>query len=120
MDKLRNGRWAHQRATEDEVYKTLDEIKTAVKTYGWENEKLTPYGYGIKLSELIKSWEGFKKCTAMSKEIIIAEMNGSIEILNHWLALKAEPQVTIVLINGKTTTVAESTAKELKAIGATM
>ena len=118
MDKLRNGRWAHQRATSEEVYATLEEIKTAVKTYGWEDEKLTPYGYGIKISELIKSWEGFKQCTAMSKEIIIAEMNGSIEILNHWLALKAEPQITVKLINGKTTTVAESTARELKAIGA--
>lgn len=118
MDKLKNGRWSHQRATSEDVYKTLDEMKAAVNTYGWENETLSPYGYGIKISELIKSWEGFKQCTPSSKSIIIAEMNGAIDILNHWLALKAEPQVTVILLGGNQVTVAESTARELEAIGA--
>lgn len=118
MKKLKNGRWKHQKATNEEIRKTLDEMKSVVDTYGWELEKLSPYGYDIKIGDLLKSWEAFDKCTSMSKEIMISEINGTIEILNHWVSLKKENQVNVTLINGKTMTVAESTARELRAIGA--
>lgn len=118
MDKLRNGRFRHQMATADEVKKTVEEIKMILAKYGWGDKKVMPYGYGIKLDELVKNWEDFERCTIDSQQIIIDEINGTIEhALNHWLELEAEPQITVKLINGKTATVAESIARQYKEMG---
>lgn len=120
MEKLRNGRFKYQMATADEVKKTVNEIKMILAKYGWGEKTVMPYGYGIKLDNLVENWKDFERCTIDSQQIIISEINGTIDhVLNKWLKLEEEPKITVQLINGKTAKVAESIARQYEEMGLT-
>jgi hypothetical protein len=61
-----------------------------------------PYGFGIKLDEFLggDGFRNYRAYTHSSKQILIAELNGFIDILNHWIAFDAEKKVTIRFVTG--------------------
>lgn len=85
LKKLDNGKWTP--ATSEEFAEAVQTIKEVVQAYGWWNKKVHPYGYGVKLEDLINSdaWTNFSDYTGASQHTIIAEVNGTIDILNSWL-----------------------------------
>lgn len=119
MEKLRNGKWSHQKASAEEVAQVVEEIKAMIAKYGWEERTVRPYSYSMTLKELVESdgWNNFKHYNASSRQLIISEINGVIEMLNIWEAQESEEKVTVRLINGNEITYPKSVADELIEIG---
>lgn len=101
VQKVRAGKWNHQMATAEEMAAKVEEIREIVTKYGWLDTKIAPYGFGVRIEEFLGWFKDYDRCTASSKHLHISEINGFIEILNHWLEREAEPKVTIRFLTGK-------------------
>lgn len=119
MDKLRNDKW--HKATAAEVIKATEEIERYIEKYGWQERTVAPYGWSIKVTELIKPYKDYDLCSYSSKALILSELNGLIHIINGWLEYEAEPKVTIRRLSGrnagKVVEVAKTLAEDLIEIG---
>ena len=100
MEKLRNGKWASDKATAEEMKKAVAELRGYVQQYGWEDKMVYPYGFGINIVEFLDGFADYERCTPASKSIKIQEINGLIEIINAWVKLEQEEKVTIRLLKG--------------------
>ena len=94
-----------------EVADAIKEIRGYVERYGWGERKVAPYGYGVKVADMLDRFKDFEEYTTMSREIMVEELNGLIRIINKWLKIEAEPKVNIKLANGKLRTVPGSVAE---------
>lgn len=120
MNKLRNGKWNHQMATAEEVKETVNEIKTLVVKYHWEDKKMfDPYGHCTTVGKFLSNgFEDFEQYTFSSKQILISELNGFIEhCINSWEKLENEPKVTVKLTNGNVKSVPKSTVDDYIELG---
>lgn len=98
---LRTGKWASNLATPEEMAAKVQEIRALVAKYGWENTNIHPYNYPINIVKFLDGFADYRRCTHMSKQVMLQEINGLIEILNHWIAREEEPKVTIRFLTGK-------------------
>lgn len=116
VEKLRAGKWNHQMATTEEVAEKVAEITAIVEKYGFGDTEIHPYSFGIKINDFLRGFKDYGRCTTGSKHQMLAEINGFIPILNHWIEEEEEPKITIRLIRGKHTgeirEVAKSTAED--------
>ena len=101
IEKLRTGKWANQLATAEEMAAKVQEIRGYVNKYGWENTNVHPYNYPINIVEFLDGFADYRRCTHMSKQVMLAEINGLIEIINHWIEREEEPKVMIRFLTGK-------------------
>lgn len=100
IEKLRAGKWNHQMATAEEVAQKVEEMRAMVEKYGFGDYPCNPYSFNVKTSEFLGWFEDYGRCTAGSRHQMLAEINGFIPILNHWIEQKEEPQVKIRLLRG--------------------
>ena len=108
MEKIRNGKWESDIATAEEFESAVSEIKQLVSEYGFEERAVFPYSFKMTVEELVDGWTDFARCSFSSKQIMIQEMNGFIDVLNKWVEQENEPQVTVRLTNGKVKDIPES------------
>ena len=101
IDTLRTGKWANQLATAEEMAAKVQEIRGYVTKYGWENTNIHPYNYPINIVEFLEGFADYRNYTHMSKQTMLAEINGLIRILNKWIEREEEPKVTIRFLTGK-------------------
>lgn len=118
MTTLRNGKWNHQIATNEEVNQVIQEIENMINKYNWKERTLSPYSHRTNIMELVKGWKLFSKCTFSSKQIIISEINGAIEILNAWEKYELEEKVKVILPNGKEKEIGISLLEDYLELGA--
>lgn len=100
MEKLRTGKWKTDIATKEEFYNTVNGIKSVVAKYNWHDKIIHPYSFATTIGKFISGWTDFEKCTISSKRILIAEVNGLIDILDHWVEVEEEEKITVRIIGG--------------------
>ena len=98
MEKLNVGRFG--RPTEAEVADAVKEIERTCDEYSFWERTIYPYSFKMTVRELVKNWKDYSRCTPDSKDVILAEMNGFIPILNHWVEYQNEPDVKILYLEG--------------------
>lgn len=100
IEKLRAGKWNHQMATAEEVAEKVTEMTAIVEKYGFGDREIHPYSFAIKVEDFLKGCKDYHRCTAGSRHQMLAEINGFIPILNHWIEQEEEPKVKIRLLHG--------------------
>ena len=100
VEKVRAGKWNHQMATAEEMAQKVEEIRGLVTKYGWLKTNIHPYGFGVEIEEFLGWFDDYNRCTASSKHLHLSEINGFIDILNHWLEVEEEEKVTIRFLTG--------------------
>lgn len=70
------------------------------KQYGFMENKVMPYGFGMTVAEFTRNWPDYDRCTADSQNIMKSELIGFLPILEHWVAYEKEPMVPVKLIQG--------------------
>ena len=101
IELLRTGKWANQLATPEEMAEKVAEVRGYVNQYGWEKSNVHPYNYPINIIEFLDGFADYRRCTHMSKQQMLAEMNGLIKIINKWIEREEEPKVMIRFITGR-------------------
>lgn len=102
MEKLRNGKWKTDIATKEEFNNAVAEIRAIVAKYNWQDKIIHPYAFATKIGDFINGdgWTNFHQYTFSSKQILIDEVNGLIDILNHWVELEEEEKIAVRIIGG--------------------
>lgn len=100
VQTLRTGKWASDLATPEEMAAKVEEIKILVAKYGFLNRTVHPYGYGIGIDKFLAGFKDYGRCTHDSKQIFLAEINGFIPILNHWIEVEEQPKVVVRFLKG--------------------
>lgn len=101
VEKLRTGKWSSDLATAEEMAAKVEEIRRLVSKYGFINRSVHPYGYAIGIDKFLAGFKDYSRCTHSSKQIMLAEINGFIPILNHWIDVEEQPKVIVRFITGK-------------------
>lgn len=106
----------------EQVDAFVKEARRMISEYGWEDETVFAYSFPTKVTDMIDRLEDIWEYERSSKELIIAEVNGLVPIMNRWEQSAIEdansPQVTIRLTDktlkeGELVTLPERTAKQL-------
>lgn len=100
VETLRTGKWASDLATAEEVKAKVQEIREIVTKYGWLDTEIHPYRFGIRVEDFLGRFKDYSRCTHSSKQIFLAEINGFIDILNHWIEREQEEKVMIRFLTG--------------------
>lgn len=100
MEKLRSGKW--NMATSEEFAKAVEWVRETVRRYNWQDKVIRPYSFAEKVEDFIYSdgWTNYEQYTGSSRRLLISEVNGMIEILEHWIATEEEEKVTVRIIGG--------------------
>lgn len=107
-----------KKVNSEEIKNVIRLLKEADKEINFFDKKVCPYSFPVKVREIVADAENFDRCSYCSKCIIRDELNGLIDIVNHWIDLYNEPKITIIYIkNNKVKNVSKSTAEELVYIG---
>lgn len=85
MEKIRNGRWREDVATPAEFEAAVSEMKSIAEEHGFWERAVYPYSWKTTVKEMIASWEDYAAFTLSSREIMIQEANGLIDLLNYWV-----------------------------------
>lgn len=98
-----------------EVKGVVAEIRQICERYNFWNREVRPYSWRMTVRELVESngWNTYKDYTSSSKAIIRQEINGFVEILEHWVAYENEPMVKIHYIAGSKADMTEEVHKSL-------
>ena len=100
----------------EQVKKAIAAIDEADKVLNVLDEKVAPYSYWMPMRDLIKNIRDFKRYTKSSQDVMVAELNGCIDIVNNKIQLYHEKDVPVRLLVGKHTgevrVYKESIAKE--------
>ena len=114
MEKLRNGKWAIDVATPEEVEAWRAEARAMVKKYGWEDRTATPYSHAERVTDLIEYGGDISNCTLSSQQYVIQMLNGLVRLFNVWENIELNG-VEIVLkgCNGNTVKVDAKSAEAL-------
>lgn len=110
MKTLRNGKWNTDIATAAEVAEAVAELEAVIEKYGWQNRTIRIYSFSDKLMSLIERWKEFSSYTFSSKQILISEINRTVEILTGWVKTAEEPKVK-VLSGGRVMVLPQSVAE---------
>lgn len=119
--KVTNKRFYETDYKEAEIKAAIAEIREVDKTLNVLEEKVAPYGFYIPMREIIDSAEGWRNCTRTSRAVLIAELNGCIDIVNHRIQVYNEKDITVRFLvgveAGAVKTLKESTAKAFIQMG---
>lgn len=101
-----------------EVNGVVAEIRQICERYNFWNREIHPYSWRMTVRELVESegWNNYKAYTLSSKAIIRQEINGFVDILEHWVAYENEPMVKIHYIAGSKADMTEEVHKSLAEI----
>ena len=77
------------------------EVIANCEKYGFMDRKIAPYGFGITVREFVRNWRDYDNFTDGSKEVMQSELIGFLPILEHWIEVADEPQITVQIITGK-------------------
>ena len=114
MEKLRNGKFLHQIATNEEVASFASAANAMIEKYGWQDRKVWPYSYPEKVTKIVNELKDFPACTFGSKQYLITLANGLADILEAWEKQELEPKLTIRIVrNGKIVECGEDIARQL-------
>lgn len=84
-------------------------------------EKVAPYNFYIPMSEIVDNARNWSNYTSCSRQMLIAELNGCIDIINRKIELYNQKDITVrFLVGGNAgtiTTLKESIAKEFSEMG---
>lgn len=86
-----------------EVKEAVESIDRIDKELNVLNEKVAPYGNCVPMSEIVdnaRRWNDFSDC---SRDVVIEELNGCIDIINNKIRLHNEKDVKVKIIMGKDT-----------------
>ena len=86
--------------TED-MMRTLMQIKKANEVMDFFDTMVHPYSFAIPVKQMVKSAEDFPYCDKTSKQILRAEINGLVDIINHWIEVYNEPRILVRYLAGK-------------------
>ena len=113
--RIKVERFYDVRKKEEEVMAAVRAIDEVDKVLNVLEEKVAPYSYYIPMAEVVKPAREWRSYTSSSRDVIIAELNGCIDIVNCRIRLFNEKDVLVVLLEGKnkgqTKTYKESTAQ---------
>ena len=119
--KVKNTRYYDKQEKAAEVKAAIAAIEEVDKVLNVLEEKVAPYSYYIPMKEIVESAKDWSMCTYDSRAVLIAELNGCIDIINIKIRLYNEKDVTIRLLIGKKTgtlkTVKESIAEDYLTLG---
>lgn len=89
-------------STVAEVKDVVAEIRQICERYDFWNREVRPYSWRMTVRELVESngWRDYEHYTSSSKAIIRQEINGFVDILEHWVAYENEPMVKIYYLAG--------------------
>ena len=73
----------------------IAEAKRMVEEYGWQDKTVWPYGSPVKVTDMLREFTDYDRCTSGSKDIMISEANGLAKILNTWERTEKQPKVKI-------------------------
>ena len=101
MERLSNKKF--QMASAEAVATTVAEIKAICEKYNFWDREASPYSFRMTVRELVESkgWTDFSQYTYDSKQIIISEINGFMDILEHWVEYQNQEDVKICYLQGK-------------------
>ena len=104
-----------------DMTRALADIRKANEEMNFFDNMVRPYSYLVSVREMVESAENYEDCTRSSKQVLKAEVNGLIDIINHWIELFNEPQIevefTVGESKGKRNTFAYSTAEMFIELG---
>lgn len=92
----------NSKSTVAEVKGVVAEIHQICDQYDFWDRECSPYSFKMTVRELVESmaWTDYEHYTSSSKSIIRQEINGFVDILEHWVAYQNEPIVKIHYIAG--------------------
>jgi hypothetical protein len=101
-----------------EVNRVVAEIRQICERYNFWNREIRPYSWRMTVRELVESegWNKYKAYTLSSKAVIRQEINGFVDILEHWVAYENEPMVKIHYIAGSKVDMIEEVHESLAEI----
>lgn len=102
----------------EDLQAKAQEVLQVAKEHGWLDKRVMPYGYGIRIEEFMTYPADMKCYTTTSRQIIKAEINGLIDIMNVWLERAAEKHVTVLLPKGGEVKVPMSCLEDYLELGA--
>lgn len=83
------------------VHETLKEIEETCNKYGFWDNKVIPYGFGIEVRSLFNNWKDYDNCTYDSRAVIRDEIKGFLPILRSWVEYENEPMIKVRIIKGE-------------------
>lgn len=84
-----------------DVKQTLKEIEETCNQYNFWDNKIMPYGFGIKVKDIFCNWKDYNRCTYDSQSVIRSEIRGFLPILHHWVDYENEPMIKVRLTAGE-------------------
>lgn len=79
---------------------TIKKVRGIVDKYGWEDKTVSPYGFSVSVGDILKTAEEYKNYTADGRDIIGAEIEGLLRILEKWVEFEEAPRVKVRLLSG--------------------
>ena len=80
----------------------VKEARRMVERYGWQDGTVTPYGFAVKVVEMLDRMADYDAYEKTSRSILRQEANGLVRILNKWEEYEKSPKVWVrVLRTGK-------------------
>ena len=105
-------------ASAEQITAKVKEVLEVASEHDWLKKRVMPYGYGITIKDMMDYPRDFEHYTRTSLQIVRAEINGLIDIMNVWLEHEAEEHITVVLPNGKQGSIPKSFLEDYIAMGA--
>lgn len=85
----------------DEIKAAVEMIDRANLEMNFMSEKVMPYGYPVTVESIVDANRDFEAYTKSSQEVLFMELQGLINILNHWIDQYNEPKVWVQVKNDK-------------------
>ena len=86
----------------DDGFKTkAKEVIDTCEKYGFMENKIMPYGFGVTVAEFTKNWKDYDNATRTSRLIMRDELTGFLPILKEWIKAEAEPMVKVKCLVGE-------------------
>ena len=101
INKITSTRFYDVDEKEAEINQILRDIEEVDKELDVMNMKVHPYGYAIPFRDIFKNLKDWRNYSSSSRSILIAEMNGCIDIINNRIDLYNEDDVQVKVLEGK-------------------
>lgn len=100
ITRVKNERYYDKKKKALELKKVIEAIDEVNKTLNVLEEKVAPYSFYIPMKEIIDNVRDWERYTYSSRAVLIDELNGCIDIINHRIRLYNEQDVTVKLLHG--------------------
>lgn len=86
--------------TDVEFRAGVKEVHNTCIKYNFMEREAYPYGFGIKVADLIAQWNDYDSCESTSKSIMRDELRGFLPIMDKWVIKENEPLLSVRLSEG--------------------